>query len=533
MKRTMALGLAVSLSGLATGGMAYGLPGLPGLGQLELSAKERKADPQSYEFVVKQNANRPVYLSCREDGLLGERHLMRGTPDGEQTFVLRGLKADTSYTCVARWKAAPLRGSNQVSFHTKPLPDDLVVPKVNRPTRELQRVGYVLYNSGNMYYEGEMSEDFDPSLLRTDSNYLVILDAQGNVRWYKEGPGGGDIEAKYLGDNRILLGGQSMPGIYPPQVVNLDKRVELIATQERTFTHEYASRYGLFYNHEAHLSERNTVFTLVHTLSPIDQATLGFVVKEFPLADPDGNGIMDEPIWTWDSLNAARDGKIDHTSERFPTDPLHANSVYTGYDESGRFSVYVSMRNNSHIIKIDYQTGEIMWTMGFDTDDFTLLNKDGTPARPQKWFFNQHDVQYHNGILTMNDNGSDRFLAKGFPHSRMLKLEINEAARTLRILDEYIEPGWMEPFWGGYDILENGDQLMAVGHCGFCGFPTKRLSRVFMADDKGNVFWRAEVPEETGANTMFYRAARIDGCAIFNNTTYCPSLANFLLEPGN
>jgi len=149
--------------------------------------------------------------------------------------------------------------------------------------------------------------------------------------------------------------------------------------------------------------------------------------------------------------------------------------------------------------------------------------------------------------MTVYDNGSDRLFAGAAGYSRLVKLQLNEAAspKTARILYEYTEwngdntdpANWAEPFWGGYDEIDNGQHILAAqGHCSFCALPAGQggtssapshnstlLELAPTLPSGATPLWKAVF---ASPDTMIYRAQHIDGCAIFNNLTYCPSLGH-------
>ena len=96
------------------------------------------------------------------------------------------------------------------------------------------------------------------------------------------------------------------------------------------------------------------------------------------LVDIDPNGKV---VWAWSSFNY-----MDVT--RYPyfglPDWTHSNALV--YTADG--NLLLSMRNQSWILKIDYEngagSGNILWRLGQD-GDFTLLGGD-----PSQWFYAQH-----------------------------------------------------------------------------------------------------------------------------------------------
>ncbi|MCL5995571.1 MAG: aryl-sulfate sulfotransferase [Chloroflexi bacterium] len=92
-------------------------------------------------------------------------------------------------------------------------------------------------------------------------------------------------------------------------------------------------------------------------------------------------------------------------------DPYHGNSIEVLPD--GNF--LISLRHFSQIIKLNRQTGDIIWRMGGRYNDFTFANDDG--------FSYQHDARWlPNGRMTVFDNGNQR----SPPFSRAVEYEVDE-----------------------------------------------------------------------------------------------------------
>lgn len=497
---------------------------------ITLSGEADGADANACLLAFRQEQKRRLVVSCEEIAPPYERHVQAVEPalDGQLSF--RGLKPNTPYGCMALSAEGSWVSSNLVRITTAPLPENLVVPQVTVQADRPDEVGYVLFNTGKVLYDGDMA-NFDLEQVTSQDGFLVIMDAEGHVRWYLEGPGAGDFEARYLGNDAILFGGQSVPQAYPPTIVGLDKQERIRGPQLQAVPYEMEDEYGLYYNHDAQLSVAgDSIFTLVHTTDPEDEALIGFVIKEIPLEDQDEDGALDAIRWYWDAFEAVQAGELSLDNALNPDDPFHPNTVFQEAGEDGRLYVFVSLRNNNQVLKIDYDTKEVVWSMGYGSDDFILLDTNGRPAEDSRWFFNQHDVQYSGGLMTVYDDGMDRYLAGGVPYSRALVLDVDEARRVVRIVHEYTETGWLEPFWGGYDLAEDGSQLIAMGHCAFCDIPLTHNSALVVLDWQNRVLWRADFLEDE--DQMIYRAQQIGGCDLFHNLSYCPEAAGEFLETG-
>jgi hypothetical protein len=332
----------------------------------------------------------------------------------------------------------------------------------------------------------------------------VILDAEGNVRWFYQGAGGGDVDATYIGQDRILFGGMGNTA-YPPTIVGLDKKVTFQGTTTTASPLEIAGTW----NHDAGISaDGSAVFAL--TMTRVDDTWLGFVIKKIDLA-------TNQVSWSWDSTeHGVATGELPEGSAAM-TDPYHVNAVWDQW-EDGRLYVYFNSYWLFNTFKVDYLTGEIVWKLGYQ-GDFELLEADGSPARADRWWFASHDAKRIGNRFVIYDNHSARPDITGNIMSRAVDLELDESTMTATLVRVYSETGWQEPIWGGYDLLPNGNGLIAMAHCFSCG--SGKNSALVEIDAQAKPVWRADFRD---AKEDIYRADRIDGCAIFSNTTYCPKL---------
>ncbi len=133
---------------------------------------------------------------------------------------------------------------------------------------------------------------------------------------------------------------------------------------------------------------------------------------------------------------------------------LHANSFFLDTDGN----LIVSFAASFEIVKIDMITGEILWTMGGQKNEFNILNDDEyAPFH----FSLQHDAKrLENGNLLFYDNG----FAKIKPFSRAVEFEFDEENRTATKVWEYHRNPDIAAFaMGSAQRLENGNTLIGWG----------------------------------------------------------------------
>ena len=142
----------------------------------------------------------------------------------------------------------------------------------------------------------------------------------------------------------------------------------------------------------------------------------------------------------------------------------HFNSVVPVPDQD---AILISSRNLFRLIKVDTNTGEILWQMGPPkgdfTGDFTWVGQPGE-AEADYWFRMSHDVKYLSPTrLLLFDNGVCRyqdFCLIG-SWSRALEIEIDEDAKTVEKVWEY-RVGFAAN-QGNVQRHENGNTLIGSG----------------------------------------------------------------------
>ena len=163
-------------------------------------------------------------------------------------------------------------------------------------------------------------------------------------------------------------------------------------------------------------------------------------------------------------------------------DWTHSNAVF--YDEIDN-AVYLSVRHLSRIIKIDYETGDIIWNMGIEF-------LPGVINFGQNLNFSyQHAIRVlDNRNLMLYDNGN-----QNNPQlSRCIELELNENESSAEIVWEYVLPDSIfTASMGECDRLENGNTLITAG----------RGNYLLEVDNQNNPIW------ELNTEDPFYRSDRV------------------------
>lgn len=433
-----------------------------------------------------------LVLTCQATRDLEEVHRVESPSSTSHHFELWGLLADTEYTCTVAKQAGTLLEGVSLVLHTAVLPDFLPAPKISVPAQLASDVGYVLFNH-SILHDKFFWED----------QALIILDPQGRIRWYLQGVGGGDIDALLVPGEGILFGGASPPLQTAPTVITLGGETQFVATSFRASAYEDPGSY----HHDSGLTQDGTrILTLAYEAYEDWRA---FVVKEI---DRSSNTVT----WYWSAIEDGYMEGLLSPGSAASSDPYHANAVFDREEPQGR-AIYVSLAHIDQIFKLDYASRSVTWVLGRN-GDFTLLEPDGSPAEEWRWFFGQHDVQRIGNQLSVYDNGVDRAYWGQTPFSRVLVLTLDEVAMTATIRFEYTEPGWQEPYWGGYDRAADGSGLITRAHCNTCTASLSSPSALIRLDPLGTVVWRADFPDLASA---LYRAERLDPCQVFTTRRYC------------
>lgn len=157
-------------------------------------------------------------------------------------------------------------------------------------------------------------------------------------------------------------------------------------------------------------------------------------------------------VWEWDSVDHINQAESYKTLLLLnsPQDYMHCNSVY----EDKNQDLIVSFRNTSQIIKINRQTGSIVWRMGGKKNEFEFIND------PLNGFSAQHHAQIiENGNLLLYDNGNQHEP----PQTRVLEYAIDEANKTAELVWSYQIDGKFTEFTGSVQRLPNGHTFIGWG----------------------------------------------------------------------
>ena len=179
-------------------------------------------------------------------------------------------------------------------------------------------------------------------------------------------------------------------------------------------------------------------------------------------------------------------------------DWTHVNALWFSEEES---AIYISVRHLSRIVKIDYPSGEIIWSMGLEMPS-------GDIDFGQDILFSwQHSLQIlDNGNLLTLDNGnlSQQLLNTDYPTTRALEISINEnnGEYNSEVVWEYNLPDYLFGFASGNaQKLSNDNYLITTVGNGGTSIEVNSL---------GEVIWEGNL-NLTLPNGAVYRSNRVSG----------------------
>jgi len=211
--------------------------------------------------------------------------------------------------------------------------------------------------------------------------------------------------------------------------------------------------------HEFKLTDRGTAYATIYRTvkmdlsrwgGPKNGAVLDSVAQEIDLD-------TGKVVWEWHSIGNVG---LNETYIEFPHSPteafdyFHINSIEEDHDGD----ILISGRNTFNVVKVDKDTGKVIWRLGGKKSDFEM--GEGTDF---SW---QHDaLRQPDGTITVYDNAGNYFGKPTYDHSRGLVLDVDEENMTAELAEEpYVHPDrLLAPSQGNMQLTENGTRLVGWG----------------------------------------------------------------------
>jgi hypothetical protein len=275
-------------------------------------------------------------------------------------------------------------------------------------------------------------------------NYNMILDNSGAPVWYHRTQDRDEIrqDLKVQPDGRITQ--MIDRGNSDRLFIAMDSTYAVVDTFQapsgyRTNEHDLKL---LPNGHYLILAEKDT---LIDMSQIVPGGKTGATVENYYLVEMDEK---DHPVLIWNSLDYfdIQDAVHEDLTQK-SIDYVHMNSVDVDHD--GHY--VISSRNLSEITKINRNTGDIIWRLGGENDDFTWVNDEHGISC-------QHDLcVLPNGHYTVFDNGNYH----DPPFSRALELSVDTSNWTVTKVWEFINtPDYYSWLMGNVQRLPNGNTLI-------------------------------------------------------------------------
>jgi hypothetical protein len=329
--------------------------------------------------------------------------------------------------------------SNPATSQFVTLPSDF--PKIHVTTN--------LAGTDNGYI---FASNFDPVGFSGGSNpgsYLLILDNNADPIYYQKVP-----ETAIATDFKKLSNGLLAyweSGAYH-LLDNSYNEVKLITAK---------NGYSSIDVHELLLLPNDHYMYLIYHTEQVDMSKI--VPGGDPNADVIGTVIQevdsqDNVVFEWNSFNYTDTLPITYTNRTLTAsriDYMHSNAISIDSDNN----ILLSVRHMDKIIKINYETGNIMWQLGGEGNQFTMTTTPEIIDVPE--FYMQHDIRkLSNGDITIfdNHNGHEPMVSRGLEYSLD---EVNKIA-TL-VWDYHNSPDIYSGYMGDVQQLPNGNIIIGWG----------------------------------------------------------------------
>ena len=403
----------------------------------------------------------PAVVELRIDD--GERS-WSVTPSEEaatnHSLMVLGMRSGRmhSVTALARDADGNEAMSDAASYETPPFPDNFVVPEITVLKPELMEPGVRLIELSQWDENGNTNREF--------GGLAYILDNEGEIVWYYHADhDAGNVHRLdngnifYYSDGKRTVEMDMLGNIVGQwHATGLADEIpeDSIPVESDTLHHE-ATRLPngntLVLSSDPRVLENYPTSTTDRD-APRETATvIGDVLLEFA---PDGSVVTEWKLH--DILDPYRishssmaggywiDNKYEDTLQEPVRDWTHANAMI--YDASDH-SVIVSLRHQDAVIKIDWETGELVWILGTpDNWNEPWSEKLLTPVGDLEWQYHQHGPSFTgHGTLVMFDNGMHR--ASAFQerapyadsYSRAVEFAVDEEKMEVSQVWHYGGPG--------------------------------------------------------------------------------------------
>jgi hypothetical protein len=289
----------------------------------------------------------------------------------------------------------------------------------------------------------------------------LIVDEKGSPVWFRKVPDPAtvaiDFKVQQYRNKPVLtwwegtIGGTGGQGVGQGEFVIAD-------TSYRELTRVRAAGSEQADQHDFVITPNDTALFWVYDPVPYDLSALGGpadgvlhdgVIQEIDIRT--GQRIFEWRARDHVTLDESYAPLPAGDSAHLPYDYFHANSV--GLDADG--DILASARHTWGVYKIDRKSGKVIWRMGGKKSDFTVEEK--------ATFSWQHDFRRRrDGSYSLFDNGAG--ITKQREQSRGLVIKVDEAARTVAFVQEFLHPEKLSaPTQANFRELADGGSFIGWG----------------------------------------------------------------------
>ncbi len=458
-------------------------------------------------FTVDVGGPEDVFVACTSAEEPLEKHLVESSgPATSHELVLRGLLANTTYTCVARSMCGTEAPTLSAEVTTG-RPADVPILTATHTPGEAMSGAYTMFNQQGGCGPNSMM-------------YLGIVDPDARLRWlYEVGDHLVlDVDFQLMDPNTVHLGGGW--GVFDEDQGNLGvfRDVDLSGN---TLLERTEPDYGLGFNHHSEALADGTYLTITGDIDTNGVREWNGAAVE--LWHPT-NGV----VWSWNSNALALAGEVDPPTiidELLLPSPYHPNASTLITDTLGD-ALWLSIYGYQELWRIDRATGERTHVFG-QGGDFTLVDPAGDPLPDSEYTWVQHGIDYKpDGHVLAYDNGVGR---PGGSYSRVVEYQLDLSTNRATRLWDWTEPGWYDTVVGDADYLPNGNVLVTQGFSRCVEIIANDVSEIVELRPPDTVVSRITWPSSSWG---VYRSERYDGCAVFANARYCDAVATRWTELG-
>lgn len=367
--------------------------------------------------------------------------------DDKKDSVISG---DIEISRIAKDEFIPINisyGKDKRSYYIQTLPENF---------QDFHFEGKTSADRGKFYYANQYAgvEDYSEKDFQRD-NYITKYDNKGNINFYKRDSdlelvnfNRFDTEDGFSGYYYFQQNDDGLENNYQPfrkgEIVILDENYQIIDKVVPLRTEKYNVKYPKLEVHDFKVLGKNHYLMFDSYDGYSEQ--YGVQKQEIYLQEVKDNNV----VWEWysgdhDMFKNAKvheeltQNNIDVTKERF-LDNIHLNAMDIDPKDG---NIIISNRHMNNIVKIDKTTGNILWVLGGDDNDF-----DYNGFEP---FIRQHDAHYNDkGQLVLYDN------AIIHKRSRGVILDLDEKNKKVLGYKEFFDGDQRGIYTGNVEELEDG-----------------------------------------------------------------------------